>query len=130
MKIPVAAVVCTVCLIGCAARDVRISTPETLIGTVSNPQFTGWYVDYCNGGALVETAPNCMQMGGELYRVILLNPRSEAGGRLARRLVIGFPAHALPTQYREEKRVRLVPASAEFAEATGIRYVATKWDDT
>ena len=45
-------------------------------------------------------------------------------------LMIGFPAHALPANYRDKKRVRLEKSPEDFLEATGIEYLAIEWSDT
>jgi len=116
-------------LAGCAASPANITTPIELIGTVSKPVWTGWYKDFCEAEKITPSTPSCLQVGGEIYRVVLLGARTPGGARIARKLIIGFPAHALPREYRDEKRVQLVNAPDDFRTATGIQYLVSEWDD-
>ena len=114
----------------CAVVRAPLETPITLVGIVSAPTFTGWYRDYCQDGELTDSSPDCLQHGGEIYRVRLLDVRTISGTRVADRLVIAFPAHALGHSFRSKKRIELVSAPPEFAAATGILYFANHWSDT
>lgn len=116
-------------LCGCAATPPRIETPVSLIGVVSRPVFTGWFRDYCQSGRLVNVTPDCLQHGGEVYRATFLDVRTESGARLVRRIVIAFPAHALPRAYSSRKRIELIAAPDQFVEATGIVYLANVWSE-
>ena len=107
-----------------------VQTPLTVVGTVSQPVFTGWHRDYCNNGHLAAALPDCLQHGGEIYRVMLLDARTIEGRRIARKLVIAFPAHALAADYVGQKRINLVRAPEPFSAATGIGYLAHTWSDT
>ena len=108
---------------GCTPAPVRIDTPVDLIGEISSPDFTGWYIDHCSGGGLTKTLPNCTQIGGEIYKVTL------QGSSATRSFVIAFPAHALSHQYRARVHVHLVEAPSAFANETGIAYLASEWSD-
>lgn len=116
-------------LCGCAALPPRLELPASVVGVVSQPVFTGWFRDYCQGGQLVDSTPDCLQHGGEVYRATLLDVRTESGAPLARRLVIAFPAHALSRAYSGRKRIELVAAPVPFAAATGIDYLAHVWSE-
>lgn len=116
-------------LCSCSAVRISLETPVTLTGVVSQPTFTGWFRDYCRNGLLVDSSPDCLQHGGEVYRVKLVDVRTTGGARVAESLVIGFPAHALGPRYRSKKRIELVRAPPEFAAATGIFYFANHWND-
>ena len=115
---------------GCTADPIRFETPVEMIGVVSNPTTTGWYKNYCDGGRLTTSLPDCVQVGGEIYRVSLLDVRTPEGRRISHKLIIGFPAHALPSDYRDEKRMRLEKAPADFRNATGIEFLVSVWSDT
>jgi hypothetical protein len=118
----------TLSIAGCTILPARIDTPADLIGEVSNPVFTGWYIDYCNGSGLTKELPkNCVQVGGELYKVMLQNVYTPQ--RKSQNLVIAYPAHALSSEYRARVRIRLVKAPDAFARETGITYYASKWSD-
>ena len=114
----------------CTANSVHVTTPIELVGIVSEPTFTGWFVDFCHGRQLTESLPDCVQVGGEIYRATLLNAQTPQGSNVAHKLVIGFPAHALPKSYRHKKRIYLVTAPEDFRNATGIVYFARDWGDT
>jgi hypothetical protein len=117
-------------LTGCVTHPDHLGTPVELIGTVTNPVFTGWYRDFCEAGQLRDSSTNCIQIGGEIYRVTLLDARTLEGKSIAHQLIFGFPAHALPRHYRSRKRVRLQTSPDDFRMATGIEYLAGEWDDT
>jgi hypothetical protein len=108
---------------GCAPEPDRIDTPADLVGEISRPVFTGWYIDYCNGGGLTKVFPNCAQVGGEIYKVSLLGERTQAG------FPIAFPAHALSSEWHARVHVHLVKAPEAFARETGIAYLAREWSD-
>ena len=117
-------------LAGCATVRSEIETPVTIVAVVSQPTFTGWYRDYCRDGNLTGSMPNCLQHGGEIYRVTLHDVRTIDGKPVTDRLIIAFPAHALGRTYREEKQIDLVEAPEVFVSATGIIYLANDWKDT
>jgi hypothetical protein len=116
-------------LAGCVTLPDNIGTPITLIGIVTNPVLTGWYRDFCEAGQLTGSLPDCVQVGGEIYRATLLDARTPEGQRISQKLIIGFPAHALPQNYRSKKRIHLETSSDDFRIATGIEYFADEWDD-
>jgi hypothetical protein len=117
-------------LSGCAVVSAPLETPVEVVGTVTNPKGTGWTRDFCDEGRPVLSAPNCAQIGGEIYRVKLINIRGKDSRLIAKKLTIGFPAHALTRKYRGTKRLRLERAPADFRNATGIEILATDWSDT
>jgi len=117
-------------LSGCAVISIPIETPIEVVGMVTNPKGTGWARDFCDEGRPVLSAPNCAQIGGEIYRVNLINVRAQNHSLIAKKLIIGFPAHALTRKYRGTKRLRLERAPADFRSATGIEILATDWGDT
>jgi hypothetical protein len=99
-----------------------------VVGIVSQPTLTGWYVDFCNEGQLKASFHDCGQIGGEIYRATLLNVQTPKGTDVIPKLIIGFPAHALPKSYRDKKRIHLVMAPEDFRKATGIVYFARDWE--
>lgn len=121
---------CVLIVAACAANPTHVVTPIELVGIVANPTYTGWYIDYCNDSQPTKSAPNCVRIGGDIYKANLLDAREPGGTYSARKLVIGFPAHALPKTYRERKRMRLEMAPDDFRNETGILYLATDWSDT
>lgn len=117
-----------VALAACASRSHTIATPQTYIGTVTAPRHTDWFLDHCNGGRLVLGLPQgCIQMGGGIQRVTVLNLRTEEGHLLRRGLIIGLPSSGLVRDYSARMRLQLVEAPEDFRKATGIRYVARQW---
>jgi hypothetical protein len=116
-------------LTACAGDAIRPESPIDVVGTVTNPRGTGWTKDFCDGGHLVVSAPDCAQIGGEIYKVNLLDVHTSDGRRIARKLVIGFPAHAITRKYHGTKRLRLERSQEDFRKATGIELVATDWSD-
>jgi hypothetical protein len=128
MRVLVTLAALTLSIAGCTILPPRIETPTDLIGEVSNPVFTGWYIDHCNGDGLTKELPrNCIQVGGELYKVMLRNVRAPQGE--SQSLIIAFPAHALSSEYRARVRIHLVKAPDAFARETGITYFASEWND-
>jgi hypothetical protein len=123
MRVRVILAVLPIFASGCALAPVTIDTPVDLVGEISNPDFTGWYRDYCSSGGLTKQISSCMQIGGEIYKVTL------RGGGSTHSLVIAFPAHALSHQYRARVHVHLVKAPDAFSNETGIAYLATEWSD-
>ena len=117
-------------LSGCAVEAVRVEPPIDVVGMVKNPRGTGWTKDFCDEGRLVVSAPNCAQIGGEIYKVDLLNVRALRNEVIAKKLIIGFPAHALTRKFRGIKQLRLERSPDDFRKATGIELVATNWSDT
>jgi hypothetical protein len=117
-------------LSGCAVDAFPVETPVEVVGTVTNPKATGWTRDFCDEGRPVLSAPNCAQIGGEIYRATLINVRAPDRRLIAKKLTIGFPAHALTRKYRGTKRLRLERAPDDFRNATGIAVLATDWSDT
>jgi hypothetical protein len=113
---------------GCVAEPVQIGIPAELIGTVSDPVTTGWYKDFCEAGKLTASLPECVQVGGEIYKVAFLDARTPDGKWISNKIVIGFPAHALPRTYRRESRIHLVKSPDDFRVATGIEYLVTDWN--
>ena len=115
-------------LSGCASALVQIDTPVELTGEISNPVFTGWYIDYCNGGGLTRVSPNCAQIGGEIYKTTLSGMQPPRSGS-PQSLVVAFPAHALSREYHARVHILLVKAPPDFARETGIAYLAREWSD-
>ena len=110
---------------GCSLIPDRIETPIDMVGEVSRPEFTGWYIDSCDG-RLIKTPPNCVQIGGEVYKVLLLGARTPES-TAAHEIIIAFPAHALKPNYRARVHVHLVKAPDAFEHETGIAYMAREW---
>lgn len=119
---------CFFLLVSCSSSTASPNIPITLVGTVSNPSFTGWYRDYCDNGNLVKGLPNCLQTGGEIYKAVLLNAHTENGSYSVKKLIIAFPAHAIPNGYRAKHRVSLVKTPQPFQNTTGISFLANEWD--
>jgi hypothetical protein len=118
----------TLLLSGCVAAAANFEAPIELTGMVSNPVFTGWYKNFCEGGHLT-VSPDCLQVGGEIYKVTFSDVRTEEGRRASRTLIIGFPAHGLPRTYRSREHIRLEKSPEDFRLATGVEYLAGDWDD-
>ena len=86
-----------------------------------------WQIDHCaNEPPDVELG--CVSIGGDIYKVLLLDVRTAGGQRIARTLIIGFPAHALAHDYRARLRLHLVKASDDLRKDTGIEYMASHWE--
>lgn len=117
-------------LVACVPRPVVIDTPRFYTGTVTSPRHTPWFVDYCNEGRLVEELPEgCVQLGGGIQKVTVLNLRDSDGRWVSRRVVVGFPSSGLVRSYSERKRMELVASPVDFHESTGIEYFARTWSD-
>lgn len=120
----------TVALAGCATISETPQTPALVTGTVTRPEFTGWYRNFCSALELVDFEPStgdCWSHGGEIYKARLENPRVVGGRRLGRSIIIGYPAHALTPQYRSTTDMVLQPAPKAFRDRTGIFYLATDY---
>jgi hypothetical protein len=113
---------CTLTLSACAATVVPLEMPMDVTATVTKPRYTGWRQDYCKG------EEDCLSVGGEIYKVQLLDVRTPNGSRVAKSLTIGFPAHGLPEDYRARRHLHLVRASDDLRKATAIEYVANAWE--
>ncbi len=113
----------------CSAAPLSVAPPIELVGDVSNPRATGWYLDFCDNGTVTFGLPKCIQSGGEIYEVALRGARDSSGAAVIPKLVIGFPAHALPRSYRVKARVYLEKAPVELSKSTGIEYLARRWDE-
>jgi hypothetical protein len=116
------------CALGaCATRPLTLTVPRDVIATVSRPRYTGWQIDHCaNEPPDVELG--CVSIGGDIYKVLLLDVRMAGGQKIARTLIIGFPAHALRHDYRARLRLHLVQASDDLRKDTGIEYMASHWE--
>jgi hypothetical protein len=99
-----------------------------VVATVSKPRYTGWQLDYCNGEESSDPATACVSIGGEIYKVVLLDVRTPDGARVVSKLIIGFPAHALRNDYRARKRLHLVKTSDDLRTDTGLEYIASRWE--
>ena len=114
--------VCALALSACATTRVPLEMPMDVIATVTKPRYTGWQLDHCNG------EKDCLSVGGDIYKVQLLDVRKPDGSRVAQTLAIGFPAHALPEDYRARKHLHLVKASDNLRMDTALEYVANTWE--
>src|SRR5690349_7175808 len=83
----------------CSATPLSVAPPIELVGTVSNPRTTGWYIDYCDNDAVTHVLPECVRIGGEIYKVVLRGVRDSSGIEVTPKVVVGFPARALPRGY-------------------------------
>lgn len=119
----------TILLSGCTSPPLQIATSVELVGEISNPAFTGWYTNYCNGGSLTKASPNCAQVGGEIYKAVLLGVQTP-GSSSPQNFVIAFPGHALSREYRARVHVYLVRAPDNFTHETGIAYLVREWSDS
>ncbi len=129
MRVRATLIALTILSSGCTVAPVRTETPIDLVGDISSPAFTGWYIDYCNGRGLTKVFPNCAQIGGEIYKVMFHGTRTPQSSS-SQSLVIAFPAHALSREYNARVHVHLVKAPDAFAHETGIAYLASEWSDT
>jgi len=99
-----------------------------VVATVSKPEYTGWQLDHCKGEESDDPTSVCINIGGDIYKVVLLDVRTPGGKRIVPTLTIGFPAHSLPGNYRAKKRMHLVTASDDLRNDTGIEYFASDWE--
>ena len=114
--------VCVLALSACATPEVPFKMPMDVIATVTKPQYTGWQLDYCKG------EEDCLSIGGDIYKVRLLDVRALDGSRVARTITIGFPAHALREDFRARKQLHLVKASDDLRKGTALEYIASAWE--
>ena len=117
----------------CAAEPVQVTIPDQVIGTISDPRYTGWNKDLCNECQVTKSLPGCAPLGPgvyemEIYRVTLSEVRTLDGKMLSPQLAVGLMSHALRKDYRERKRLLLRKAPDNFRVATGIEYLA--WSRT
>jgi hypothetical protein len=117
----------TVALGACTATRAPLEVPMDVVATASNPRYTGWAFDYCEGEESTDPATACVSHGGEIYKARLSDVRTGDGKRIASTLTIGLPGHALARDFRARIQVWLVRAADDFRKDTGIEYVATHW---
>jgi hypothetical protein len=106
-----------------------VTLPDEVIGTISEPKYTGWNLDLCNEGQVTKSLPVCAPLGPavyemEIYRVTLRQVQTLGGKDLSPQVVVGLTSHALRKNYRERKRLRLERAPEYFRAATGIEFLA------
>jgi len=111
-----------------------LRTPLLVVGTVTDPVFTGWSFDHCKDSRPVLSKDRyaddeCFYFGGDIFAATLVAPRIPGGPRIARSMKIGFTGHAWAREYSARHYLLLQPASDEFRAATGIEYVAPTFDD-
>jgi hypothetical protein len=128
MKCSAAVAVCLFALSACTTTTVPLTLPIDLVAKVSNPTHTGWNVDFCHDGKLINSLPECAQLGGEIYRVELLHTRTSSGAAVVSTRIIGLSAHALDKDYRFKASIHLEEAPKDFRESTGIEYLARDWE--
>ena len=105
-------------------------TPGIVKGTIEHPVWTGWVRDWCANGAPAKEfscTSGDVVIGGEIYRARLTHPVDVNGHRLREGVIIGYPAHALPTTYRKTQYLVLQPAPPDFTAATGIKFIAADY---
>jgi hypothetical protein len=105
-----------------------LEMPRDVVATVSRPRYTGWLFDYCEGQESTDPDVTCISHGGEIYKAALSDVRTLDGKKIVSPLAIGFPGHALSRDYRVRVRLRLVKAADDLRDATGIEYVAFRWE--
>jgi hypothetical protein len=108
---------------------VQIAIPDVVIGTVSDPIYTGWNLDLCNEGQVTRSLSGCSQFEVavyemEIYKVTLRHGRTPDGKKISPDLVVGFASHALRRDYSERKRFHLQKAPDNLRVSTGIEYLA------
>jgi hypothetical protein len=123
-----AASVCILALTACSTIPVPLELPMDVVGIVSKPLYTGWQLDHCKDEESADSPTTCINIGGEIYRVTLLDVRTLSGKRIVPKLIIGFPAHALRDDYRARMHLHLVKASESLRNGTGIEYFASEWE--
>lgn len=116
-------------LCACAAEPVQVAIPDVVIGTISDPEYTGWNQDLCNEGQVTRSLSGCAPHGFavyemEIYRVTIRQVRTLDGKRISPGLVVGLMSHALRKDFRQRKRLHLKKAPDSFRAATGIEYLA------
>ncbi len=115
-------------LSSCSSTSALIEVPIDVVATVSMPRYTGWQIDYCEGDESTDPETTCVSHGGEIYKAKLSDVRTPDGRRLVATLTIGFPAHALPRDFRARKRLHLVKAADDLKRDAGIEFVASHWE--
>jgi hypothetical protein len=68
-------------------------------------------------------------VGGEIFKVKLVNIETTNGTRVNLSEIIGFPAHALHSTYKARVKLYLAEVPEEFRNKTGIKYFAKEWHD-
>jgi hypothetical protein len=102
---------------------------------VAAPQasrFTGWSRNWCHGGvpqsgAGFACSDGGLSVGGEIYKVKLSNVQVIIGHLSRSVAYVALPQHALSLSAFNRRMWLLVlePASADFAEKTGLTYIAS-----
>lgn len=120
---------CLLLLSACAAAPKPVTLPDEVVGTISDARYTGWMQDLCNEGQVTKSLPGCAPLGPavyemEIYRVTLRQVQTLDGRDLSREVVVGLASHALRSNYRERKQLRLKKAPEYFRAATGIEFLA------
>lgn len=116
--------------IGCSTAPIQLQVPITIVATVSEPNPTDWWRDYCQDGVLVPHQPECAQTGGIISRVKLSNIRTLEGESIEGTIIIGFPGHKYVPNYQQEKEIQLQASPPRFREATGLEFFANDWKNT
>jgi hypothetical protein len=116
-------------LSACATKQVQISIPDVVIGTISDPEYTGWNLDLCNKGQVTRSLSGCAQLEVavyemEIYKVTLLHGRTLDGKKISPDLVVGFASHSLRKDYSKRERLQLQKAPDNLRVSTGIEYLA------
>jgi hypothetical protein len=128
MNLRAAPTICILALAACSTISVPLEMPMDVVGTVSEPHYTGFQLNHCKDEESAKSVTTCINMGGEIYRVSLLDVRTSSGRIIAPKLIIGLPAHSLRDDYRARKHLHLVKASEDLQNGTGIEYFASDWE--
>jgi len=115
---------CLLALAGCAVGRLQLPTPLEVAGIVAKPRYTGWQLDFCDGGEAVNPPTACLRPDGDIYRIELREVRTRDGKTIAEKLTAGYAGRALPEDYRAARRLRLVRSSDSLRADTGIEYIA------
>ena len=87
MESRAALTICVLVLPACSTTPVpfvvpSLVVPTDIVATVSKPHYTGWQLDHCKDEGVGSDA-TCVNLGGDIYKVTLLDVRT-LGGKKSR----------------------------------------------
>ena len=104
---------------------------EEVIAVPYSSEFTGWILDHCNGAIPVPLDElNCLQLGGELYRVKLRKVEGIDSEYIDFEGHIVIARHGLKLSYfsSEVWSLNLEPLSGELQMKLGAKYLAKEYE--
>jgi len=88
---------------------------------------TNWILNHCDNAKPIRFKElNCMQHGGEIYRVDISFPKNREGRAISEMRRILIVQHALLIERTNKNRwcFNLVPTPKNLLKATGIKFIA------